>query len=126
MRNPTAAETREARILEAMIELGRDLMAARDEASNAASASGLSNETFQFLLGLSIGFGRALKTLQDKQQDALASQRKYLVALKQQGREFVIGRYATELEQMVAYDAARNAMSLVQADAIITAETVGQ
>ena len=86
----------------------------------------MSNETFQFLLGLSIGFGRALKTLQDKQQDALASQRKYLVALKQQGREFVIGRYATELEQMVAYDAARNAMSLVQADAIITAETVGQ
>ncbi len=126
MRNPTAAETREARILEAMIELGRDLMAARDEASNAASASGLSNETFQFLLGLSIGFGRALKTLQDKQQDALTDQRKYLVALKQQGREFVIGRYATELEQMVAYDAARNAMSLVQADAIITAETVGQ
>ena len=61
-----------------------------------------------------------------KQQDALTSQRQYLVALKHQGREFVIGRYATELEQMVACDAARNAMALVQADAIITSETVGQ
>ena len=59
MTNPTATETREARILEAMIELGRDLMAARDEASSAAAASGLSNETFQFLLGMSIGFDRS-------------------------------------------------------------------
>lgn len=126
MTDPTATETREARILEAMIELGRDLMAARDEASSAAAASGLSNETFHFLLGMSIGFERALKTLQDKQQHALTSQRKYLVALTHQGREFVIGRYATELEQMVACDAARNAMARVQADAIITSETVGQ
>ena len=53
-------------VLAAMSELERELTVARDEASQEVSAQRSSNESFQFLLGVTIGFERALKILQGR------------------------------------------------------------
>ena len=66
MESATANDTRESAVFAAMIELERELTAARDEASRESPVEGLSNDTFKFLLGVSIGFDRALKILQGK------------------------------------------------------------
>jgi|GEM_PF-2827109 len=50
----------------AMSELERELAVARDEASKEASAQRSGNESFQFLLGVTIGFERALTILQGR------------------------------------------------------------
>lgn len=54
------------------------------------------------------------------------SKKTYLVVLRRQGREYVIGRYETELEQVVACGAARNAITLSGGEAVVTCERVGQ
>lgn len=54
------------KILTAMIELERELTAARDEAGKEASAQLPNDDSYRFLLGVSIGFDRGLKILQVK------------------------------------------------------------
>lgn len=53
-------------VLAAMDELERELTAARDEARREASAQVSSNDSYRFLLGVSIGLDRALKMVQSK------------------------------------------------------------
>lgn len=53
-------------VLAALSELERELTAARDEASKEASAQVSNSESYRFLLGVRIGFDRALKILQGK------------------------------------------------------------
>jgi len=54
------------------------------------------------------------------------SKKTYLVVLRRQGREYVIGRYETEHEQVAAYGAARAAIILSQGEAVVVCERVGQ
>lgn len=53
-------------VLAALRELERELMAARDEAGKEASVQVSNNDSYRFLLGVGIGFDRALKILQGK------------------------------------------------------------
>ncbi len=52
--------------LTALAEVERELIAARDEAGQEALTQVSNNDSYRFLLGVSIGFDRALKILQGK------------------------------------------------------------
>lgn len=53
-------------VLAVLSELERELVTARDEAGDEALAHVSNNDAYRFLLGVSIGFDRALKILHGK------------------------------------------------------------
>jgi hypothetical protein len=61
MNNETATE-----VLAAMIELQRDLAAAREEAGKHASAHAHDDHSYRVPAGVSVGFERALTILRSK------------------------------------------------------------
>ncbi len=53
-------------VLAAMVEIERELVAAGDAASKEAAAQASNNDSYRFLIGVSIGFDRALQIIRRK------------------------------------------------------------